>query len=716
MKLRPSVLMLAVFGCAGGGAQVGPGNLVNPNDHLPDIASFGCDPAQGDVPLTPTCSWQVSDADGDALSCGIDIGADGTTEFPFAQCPSTGSQQLTIRQPGDFQVMLTVRDSQGGLSYSTVQVTGTGGMVVPPNDQAPVITGFTATPTSGLAPLNVEFDFTVYDPDNDPMTCRLLEGSTVVVDSSACGTGEHRNAVFQSGNHHVTLEVKDGRGALVTQSLDITASDAPPPSDVHISKIEWGQTIVSTTPRLVAGKDALLRVYVLGNHAGVTGTVVTVAGTHGSTSVGPLTLTGPSTAPTSEVPSDLSQQWRVTIPGSWIASGLSLTVNAGGQMQTVTPTIGASNVLPITAVPVTQGGRTGSPLDNSQGMKQIWPLKDINVISRAAYTTSHTLGATTNWDVVLQELDSVHQADGSPRDYLGWVRVTYQSGIFGIGYIGEGTALAADNEAMPSVHELGHNMGRSHAPCGGAASPDPNYPVSSAHLDVYGYDYVTQTLQVPSVAYDMMAYCDPRWVSQYNYKAVQTFLEQNPVSTSSAATGGGQPLIIVSGSLRGDQVTLQPLTAIMGPESLSTTGEYTVTVHGNGQSVTVPFNAKPVADLPYELGHFSVLVPDLGAVDGVEIKRNGKPLFKKVATITHVPGVDPKVRVVRAEGGVKLQWNDVEWPFASLSQVNGAAHTTLSLWREGGEAFVSTQGLEAGGAFEVSLSDGIVTKRVVVAR
>lgn len=714
MKLRLSLLMLAVAGCAGE-AEVGtPGN---PNNHVPDIGTFACDPLAGDIPLTSTCSWTVSDSDGDAMSCGIDIGADGTIEFPFAQCPAHGSQQLTIRQPGSFQISFVVTDAQGGKSYSTVQLTATGGTVTPPNDQAPVITGFTASPTSGIAPLSVQFDFTVFDPDSDPMTCRILEGSTVLVQSGACAIGEHRTAVFQSGSHHVSLEVKDSRGAVVTQSVDIAVSDAPPASDVHISKIEWGQTVISTNPRLVAGKDALLRVYVLGNHAGVTGTVVTVSGTHGSTSVGPLTLTGPGTAPTSETASDLTQQWRVTIPGSWIVNGLTLTVNAGGQTQTLTPTIGAGNVLPITAVPITQGGHTGSPIDISQGMKQIWPLKDIAVISRATYTTAKTLGPTTNWSQLLQEFDNVHQADGSPRDYLGWVRITYSSGIFGIGYVGEGTALAADAEVLTAVHELGHNMGREHAPCGGASQPDPSYPVSTAHLDVYGYDYVTQKLQSPSTAYDIMAYCDPQWVSQYNYKAVQSWLEQNPVSASSAATGGGQPRIIVSGSIHGDAVTLQPLTAVLSPEPAVMAGEYSVTVLGNGKVVTVPFKAKKVGDLPYDESQFSVLVPDVGAIDSVVVSHNGKPIFRKAATVVHAVGADPKVRIVAAEGGVKLQWNELEWPYASLSHLSATgAHTTLSLWREDGEAFVSTQGLEAGGSFEVSLSDGITTKRVVLAR
>jgi hypothetical protein len=719
MKLRVSLGFLLVAACTGE-ADIGPGGpaVVDPNDHLPVIGNFACDPSSGPVPLSSSCSWTVSDPDpGDTLSCSIDIGADGTIEYPFSSCPAMGSQMLTLMQVGDFRVQFTVTDSKGGKQTSVVTVTGTQAMVQPPNDNPPIITGYTVTPTAGVAPLPVSFFFTVYDPDNDPMTCRILEGSTEVVPSSACSTNERRTASLPQGTHNLTLEVKDSKGATATQTQTVTVSMAPPATDVTINKIEWGQTIMSASPRLVADKDALLRVYVLGNHAGVQGTVVTVTGTRGSQNFGPLTLTGPATAPTTADQTNLNQQWTVNIPGNWIESGLSLVVNAGGQTQTVTPDIGAANVLPITAIPVKQGGSTGSPLDIAQSMKQIWPLKDINVISHATYTVSYSLGATTNWDTLLQDLDNAHSSDGSARDWLGWVNITYQSGIFGIGYVGEGTALSADSDTMTSVHELGHNMDRNHAPCGGASSPDPNYPVSSAHLDGYGYDFVSGELRIPTVAYDIMGYCDPQWVSAFNYQAVQSWLESHPVSTSSAATG--QPRIIIAGSVRqgGTHVELRPLAAILGPEKISTEGDWTATVRGNGKSVTVPFKLKQVADVGGEdLQHFSVLVPDLGAVDSVEISNGRKMMLKKVATVVHGT-TEPKVAVVKAEGGVKMVWNEREWPYASIAHFDSAGvRNTLSLWREGGEAVVSTEGLPQGGSFEVSLSDGVSTKRVTVAR
>ncbi len=171
----------------------------------------------------------------------------------------------------------------------------------------------------------------------------------------------------------------------------------------------------------------------------------------------------------------------------------------------------------------------------------------------------------------------------------------------------------------------------------------------------------------------------------------------------------------MSGTVIGDVVTMKPLIAVSGNEALSTRGDYAVTVHGGDQTVTVPFSLKTVADVAQPQSHFMVLVPELGSIDGIEISRGGRTLVKRLSVVTHVG--TPKVSVIPVEGGVSMRWDAKDYAFASLTHVSAtAARTTLTLWREDGEAFVSTQGLPEGGAFEVSLSDGVAMKRLMVAR
>src|SRR5207247_10518541 len=94
--------------------------------------------------------------------------------------------------------------------------------------------------------------------------------------------------------------------------------------DLRISKIEWGQTIVTATPRLVAGKPALLRVYALANAPGIAGVTVRAEGFHLGTSLGTLALKGPASPPTAEDAANPSQQYSAVVPAEWVAPGLSI--------------------------------------------------------------------------------------------------------------------------------------------------------------------------------------------------------------------------------------------------------------------------------------------------------------------------------------------------------------------------------------------------------
>ena len=74
-----------------------------------------------------------------------------------------------------------------------------------------------------------------------------------------------------------------------------------------------------------------------------------------------------------------------------------------------------------------------------------------------------------------------------------------------------------DNEGT-LAQELGHAMGRAHAPCGGAQYVDPDYPYARANIGVFGWDIVDKQLVDPDDrVYDFMSYCHPNWVSDYTF-------------------------------------------------------------------------------------------------------------------------------------------------------------------------------------------------------
>jgi len=84
-----------------------------------------------------------------------------------------------------------------------------------------------------------------------------------------------------------------------------------------------------------------------------------------------------------------------------------------------------------------------------------------------------------------------------------WLR-----GSLGLGFSGEGSA-----ETM--VHEIGHAHGREHAPC--QVQGAGYYPHSGARIGVQGYDLTSRQLKDPNTYTDFMGYCDQTWVSDYTY-------------------------------------------------------------------------------------------------------------------------------------------------------------------------------------------------------
>lgn len=378
------------------------------------------------------------------------------------------------------------------------------------------------------------------------------DGPTVV--SAGAGAGSPTSVVASSS------AVTSGASSSVTTTTGGGGEDPPPPPvgppavtnaadgvalvDVKLYQaIEVPLTSASDVP-IVAGKDAMVRVFYK-VEAGYNGQPVTARFTAGDAyAETTLTLSGASTQ------SSLTSTANIKVPGSMLevggtfrvdlvqASGSGTNAAAGfpqGTNQVPHNAKSSGQKLRVVLVPVMNGGSLPdtSPSQVEKYANFIrwqYPIPEVEVTVRAEhYTFSGSLGGYNGWSNLLQKISDLRDGDNvDPEVYYYGIHNAKSSGLLGLGWVAGskdvwsraaiGVGWTGDTAPETSVHELGHNHGRSHSPCG--VSGDYNFPHPGAKIGVWGYHPGKDKLLDPSKTVDFMSYCDPAWVSDYTYKAL----------------------------------------------------------------------------------------------------------------------------------------------------------------------------------------------------
>jgi hypothetical protein len=193
-------------------------------------------------------------------------------------------------------------------------------------------------------------------------------------------------------------------------------------------------------------------------------------------------------------------------------------------------------------------------------MTAIYPITDISFSVGPTLTTT----LPVDWSGVLDEVRALRSSDQPGADvyYFGLLKPADTLRAFcasdcttGIGFVvtsatgvlsgsarvalGIGFADQASYETM--AHELGHNHGRSHAPCstvGDITGVDADYPYPNGAIGSWGYDARTQALLDPIEHTDIMGYCDNPWISDYTYGAIATRVAAvNGLATARVSVG-----------------------------------------------------------------------------------------------------------------------------------------------------------------------------------
>ncbi|MCO4774046.1 MAG: hypothetical protein KDA24_28695 [Deltaproteobacteria bacterium] len=174
-------------------------------------------------------------------------------------------------------------------------------------------------------------------------------------------------------------------------------------------------------------------------------------------------------------------------------------------------------------------------------MQRLYPVRDVLIEVGEPHPTTLPFDSTSEpMSDLLEEVISIRSERGIPFDTYAYAmvnpaesRAEYCSSgcTAGIAYrvrnpntarlrSGVGLGYSGTNTAETMAHEVGHNHDRGHAPCGGAGNVDQAYPYSNGGTGVWGWDIVDEVLIDPTDHADVMGYCTPRWISDYQYGAL----------------------------------------------------------------------------------------------------------------------------------------------------------------------------------------------------
>lgn len=560
--------------------------------------------------------------------------------------------------------------------------------------------------------------------------------------------------VTVGGTPYTASPATQDAAVTTTGTATATITYGAPPSGAFNLRIDGmyltqsTQTYDGAVP-LVQGRSGYLRVFVVANQLNASNPSVRVRFFQDLVLQSEQTITAPGVSvPSAPDESSLSYSWNIPVSGAVIRPGLSITaevdvantVSESDEMDNAYPaaapqslTVRTTPTLNMTFVPIRQRGNgstatVSNPSSYLEMIQKMHPIATINTAVHAIYTTttSDTLeddNGNSAWGTILGEIEFLRATEQSSRYYYGVANVSYTSGVAGVAYVSTPTISARasmgwdyiPSGAVVAAHELAHNWGRNHAPCGDPGGVDTQYPHPDGSVGVYGLDVATQTLKPPTTL-DIMGYCDPKWIGDYTYKAVLNYLSPpSPVFTSAMVNDAVQPTLMVWGHIRDGKMVLEPAFQVnTRPKLPQRPGPYSIEARAaDGTTLlNLSFQADEVADAPgrHKNFVFAVPLPSSAVARIATLRLHGQGQQAVVSTAAagesagaqlNVGAKPDSVEVRRVGGGrVGLRWNARALPMVMVR--DAATGEVLSLAR-GGD--VELPGIK--GEVELVMSDGV---------